>query len=438
MTTGLVHRAEFRGASRELMGYRGAEVVIAGPAGTGKTRAALTKVHLACLQTPKTRCLMVRRTAKSLSSSTVVTFREKVAQEALLTGAVAFHGGSAQDPPSYRYANGSVIVLGGMDNPDKVLSTEYDLIFVDECNQIAEKDWNTLMSRLRNGRLSFQQLIGCTNPDRPAHWILVRARATLKFLHSRHRDNPAYYTREGVLTTAGEAYMAKLDAMTGVTRLRLRDGLWAAAEGVIYDGFDPSVHVIERFEIPASWTRWWAVDFGYVHPFVCQWWAEDPDGRLYLYRELVHTKRLVEDHAKQILDQVTDEKGEWTEPRPRRILTDHAAEDRATLDKHLGMKTRPAVKTVSDGLQAVASRMKIQGDGKARLYILEDSLVERDKDLEEAGKPVCLAEEIPGYSWMDHKTKEQPVKEDDDSCDAMRYVVAQRDLGGRQRADRYF
>ena len=30
----------------------------------------------------------------------------------------------------------------------------------------------------------------------------------------------------------------------------------------------------------------WSVDFGFTNPIVIQWWAEDPDGRLYLYREL--------------------------------------------------------------------------------------------------------------------------------------------------------
>jgi phage terminase large subunit len=29
--------------------------------------------------------------------------------------------------------------------------------------------------------------------------------------------------------------------------------------------------------------------------------------------------------------------------------------------------------------------------------------------------------------------KEQPVKENDHGCDAMRYMVAERDLGGRPR-----
>src|SRR3546814_15562426 len=108
--------------------------------------------------------------------------------------------------------------------------------------------------------------------------------------------------------------------------------LFRSAEGIIWPEFDPAVHLVDRFDIPDDWTRYWTVDFGYIHPFVAQWWAVDPDGVLYLYRELVHTKRLVEDHARQMLEQVITD-GTWTEPKPRAIITDHAAEDRATLDR---------------------------------------------------------------------------------------------------------
>ncbi len=171
-------------------------------------------------------------------------------------------------------------------------------------------------------------------------------------------------------------------------------------------------------------------------------WAKDPDGRLYMYREIQYSKRLVEDHARTALGTVGhyDSSGRlvWDEPRPRAILTDHQAEDRATLEKHLGMSTKPAKKTVSDGIQAVESRLKLQADGKPRLLILEDSIVETDQELLQAGKPTCLADELPGYVWGNSKTKEAPLKENDDACDTMRYVVAEIDLVGGARADRHF
>src|SRR5690606_26830771 len=102
---------------------------------------------------------------------------------------------------------------------------------------------------------------------------------------------------------------------------------------------------------------------------------------------------LVEDHAKQILSLVTDERGQWTEPRPQAVICDHDAEDRATLQRHLGMGTIAADKRVSVGIQAVQRRLRTEGDGRPRLMILRDALVERDPELAEARKPTCTAEE---------------------------------------------
>jgi phage terminase large subunit len=254
-------------------------------------------------------------------------------------------------------------------------------------------------------------------------------------LESRHRDNPLLYVN-GALTPAGQGYMGKLDRLTGVRKLRLRDGIWAAAEGLVYDTFDPALHLIDSFRIPKEWTRYWSIDFGFTNPFVMQWWAEDHDGRLYLYKELYRTQRLVSDHAKDILFQCTRRDGTWREVRPRQIICDHDAEGRATLERELGMGTMAATKTVTDGIQAVQRRLALADDGKPRLFILRDARVDRDESLAEAGKPTSTAEEIVGYVWDQSEgkpPKETPVKADDHGMDALRYLVAKIDLVGKTR-----
>lgn len=451
-----VVRYEPRGAARELFRSRQSEVVMAGPAGTGKSLAALYRLHLAALHNPGIRCLVARKTAVSLGSTTLVTFENKVAGAALKAGIVKWFGGSPREAPAYRYSNGSKIIVGGLDKPEKVLSSEYDLVFVDEATELTETDWETLSTRLRNGKLSWQQQIAACNPGPPKHWLKQRAdRGKVVMLHSRHVDNPAYMNADGSFTTAGVDYFDKLDALTGVRRLRLRDGKWAAAEGIIYEAFDEAVHVVDRRPIPASWTRWMSIDFGFTNPFVAQWWAEDPDGRLWLYREIYRTRRLVEDHARDILTAVTkclkccnarrsdhvcatceDCHTEWTEPKPRDIICDHDAEDRATLERHLGMSTSPAHKSVSDGIQAFQARLKVAGDGQPRLYLMRDAVLERDEELADAKLPTSTVEEITGYVWDSSPgkaPKETPVKDNDHGMDAGRYMVAERDLAARPR-----
>ena len=427
---------EPRGANVDLLRCRDAEVAAVGRAGTGKTLTACWKMHLTAMQVPNMRGLILRATHISLTSTTLITFQRQVAAQALADGTVRWFGGSGKDPAAFRYDNGSTILVAGGDRPEKFLSAELDRIFVDEAVEISLDLHETLISRLRGQAKTYHQILLTTNPSHPSHWIKRRSDAgTMRMITSTHRDNPHYVNRDGSYTEAGAEYMAKLDALTGARRLRLRDGLWVASEGVVFEGWDDSVHMIDRFQVPNSWTRYWSIDLGYTNPFCWQDWREDPDGRLYLVREIYMTKRLAEDHARQILKIMQQHPDE---PRPRAIITDHDAEDRATLEKHLGMSTIPAKKTVSDGIQAVQSRLKTQGDGRPRLFIMRGGLVEEDRSLADSGRPTRTSEEIPGYVWAVKPgngagLKEEPVKQNDHGCDALRYMCAERDLKGRPR-----
>lgn len=64
-------------------------------------------------------------------------------------------------------------------------------------------------------------------------------------------------------------------------------GSWdIAIGGFLGDVWDPAVHVVKPFNIPSDWRRWRALDWGYARPYSVGWYAMDPDGRIYLYREL--------------------------------------------------------------------------------------------------------------------------------------------------------
>jgi phage terminase large subunit len=392
------------------------------------------------LKNPGLRALMLRKTLSSFTSTGLVTWRQYVATQDLQVGLVEWYGGSSQEAAQYRYQNGSTITVGGMDKPTRIMSSEYDIIFVQEATELTETEWEMLTTRLRNGRVSFQQLIADCNPSTPTHWLKARAnKGRTIMLESRHEDNPILFDEDGKVTERGMEYIEKLDALSGARHKRLRKGLWVSAEGVIYEDFDPAVHLIDSFPIPREWPRLWAIDFGFVNPFVCQWWAQDPDGRLYLYREIYMTKRLVEQHARDIMKQVTRTDQTWKEPKPRNLVTDHDIQARATLESQLGLSTTPADKrfSVSEGIQAVSSRLKLGKDGRPRIYIFRDALVERDTELADAKKPTSTVEEITGYIWAptpDGKPQiEDPLKADDHGMDAMRYRVVQEDLGARPR-----
>lgn len=431
----LLHSYTPLGSAGDLFRRRDSEVLLSGPAGTGKSRACLEKLHMMAMLNPGMRGLIVRKTMASLGSTALVTWKRFVIAEAILVGEVQAFGGSTQEAAGFRYSNGSFIAIGGMDKSSKIMSSEYDVVYVQEATELTLDDWEAITTRLRNGRISFQQIIADCNPDTPTHWLKMRSdEGVTRMLESRHEDNPVLFSNDGALTEIGAAYMSKLDALTGVRYLRLRKGQWAAAEGLIYDDWDASIHVVDRFDIPWEWPRFWSIDFGYTNPMVIQCWAEDPDGRLFLYREWYHTKKTTDQHAKDILSVVTDEKGRWLEPKPQTIVCDHDAEGRVVFQREVGLSTRPAMKKVPEGIQAVQRRMRYAGDGKARLFLMRDSLVTRDPDLRSSRLPTCTLEEVTGYTWdtgSGKSIKESPRKQDDHGMDAMRYLVAYRDLGAR-------
>jgi phage terminase large subunit len=141
---------------------------------------------------------------------------------------------------------------------------------------------------------------------------------------------------------------------------------------------------------------------------------------MYLYRELYVTQTLVEDLAAEVLR---------LSARERHIeatVCDHDAEDRATLERH-GVPTVAAVKDVSPGIQAVKARLRRAGDGRPRLFVLQDALVRTDPRLVERKRPTCTVEEFPAYVWPKARdgalVKEQPVKDNDHGLDALRYGV---------------
>jgi phage terminase large subunit len=366
-------------------------VVIDGPADTGKTRGVLEKIDWCARKYPRSRYLLFRKTRSSMSESVLVTFERKV----LPDGSFVARGPDRAHRERYTYPNGSEIVVGGMDRAEKVLSAEYDIVAGFQGEELSLHDFETVTTRLRNGVMPYQQAIIDCNPGPPTHWIKgMWESGKAQRCPSRHADNPTF----------GPARQAILDTLTGVRRLRLRDGIWAAAEGTIYESFDAATHVVNPFPIPPEWLRYRAIDFGYVHPFVCLWAAVDPDGRIYVYRQIYRTRRLVEDHAQDIVRLSEHERISVT-------VTDHDAEDRATLDRH-GVESTPAMKDVATGIQAVQERLRKQGDGKPRLFFFSDSLVERDPELASRHAPTDTVSEFDVYAWKQSRDrlKDEPAK----------------------------
>lgn len=422
----------FRGNNASLWNLQGQEeILLCGAAGTGKTLAILCFINELAWFYAGLRVLIVRKVRVDLTRTTLVTYERDV----MGYGNPLVSNVQRESRKVYRYPNKSEIVIGGMDRPGSILSGEYDIIYPAEAVQFTLNDWETLIMRLRSGVYPFPAIIGDTNPDRKEHWLKQRAdEGVTKLLNTYHKDNPAYWDADAqTWTEAGVRYvLGKLSRLTGVRKERYLLNRWVNAEGVIYEDWNDDIHLIDADDLPEFKIRFCSIDFGFNNPFVCQWWGVDHDGRAYLYREIYQTRLLVEDAAVKINDLSGEEVIDF-------YVADHDAEDRETLRRR-GIDTIAADKSVSEGLQEVMSRLRIEGDGKPRIFIVRGARKNQDMDLKAHGRPTSTQEEIGGYIWNDKKQKDEPVKADDHGMDTMRYgmMYLRNEIGTKVLSDWWF
>lgn len=434
---------EFRGSALVLQTSQDFEVILQGPAETGKTFAALWYLDCFLRAYKGSVGILVRKTRASVFSTVLRTYAKILHLRG--NDAKPFGG---KKPEWYDYPNGSILYIDGLDKAERLLSGEFDIIYGNQIEQFTLSDWETLTTRAtgRAGNAPYSQVIGDCNPASQQHWVLSRKPA--RVLPSFHKDNPRLYSADGQPTEAGKRSLKILSQLTGVRRNRLYLGLWASAEGMVYADFNATTMVVDWFEPPKHWQRIVGIDFGYNNPFVAQWWAIDDYGVLWLYREIYFTNRLVEDHAKTIQrvekwwfydddgNIITDSVGN-AKPNPARerievYVADHDAEDRATLYRY-GIHTIAAFKGVMLGIEAVQSRMQ-----RNTIRFMRDTLVALDPELENTHKPTHTLEEIESYVWSkqvdDKPNKDVPIKLNDHGMDTKRYVVCYVDNIGYEIA----
>lgn len=392
-----------RGASAELFKRHESEVLIAGPAGTGKTYGALWRLHLAALKYPGMRAIMLRQVQEDLTASALVTYQNRV------LGAGNFNvrafGGSKLKPAGFQYPNGSELLIGGLDKPEKVMSREYDLVYVNEATEVTEESWENLTTRCRWGVMPYQQVFGDCNPQGPGHWLYKRVQAgKVVMLTSVHEDNPALFDpAQNDWTIQGRAYIDRLDALTGFRRDRLRLGLWTAAEGVVYPGFTRATHV--KAVNTDGWRKALAIDVGTRNPTAILTLAYGSDC-LHIAHE-VYQRGMSSD---SIVDAAA---ARYAETNAEFVVIDPSAASLIQSLAERNIPVRPAKNDVKVGISRV-------------MAALPTLTVD----------PACVntIEEFETYSYNPRAAEnDTPHKASDHAMDALRYGVMEietNDLGG--------
>ncbi len=115
-----------------------------------------------------------------------------------------------------------------------------------------------------------------------------------RFIPASLFDNP-YLSEEG-------DYEAMLLSLPEHQRKQLLEGNWDINEGAAFPEFDRTTHVVEQFEIPDSWVRFRACDYGYGSYTGVLWFTIAPDEQLIVYREMYVSKVTASDLADMILE----------------------------------------------------------------------------------------------------------------------------------------
>ena len=272
------------------------------------------------------------------------------------------------------------------------------------------------------------------NPDGPYHWFKVnwidkaigylgkKKVAKIREDAAKTGADPAlkkllyvHFTMDDNLSLSEEIKARYRSMYTGVFFKRYIMGLWAMAEGIIYDMFDPARNATDTEALAVSyktktghdfWTdeRYVSCDYGTQNPTAFLLWNKAADKKWYCRREYYYSGR---DKGRQKTDkEFSDDLTAWLDGIAIKavILDPAAASFKAQLEKD-GYKVKKAKNDVLDGIRFVATLL-LQGS------IFIDSSCDN------------LIKEFASYIWdakAGERGEDKPVKEHDHALDALRY-----------------
>ena len=381
-----------------------------GSVSAGKTVATLFAFLIAVARAPRNGIiLIVGKTMTTVYQNVFVLFQDTSIFGAKLAAQVQYTPGAS----SARILGREVMIVGANDakSVGRIQGATVALAYVDEAALLPEEFWNMLVSRLR---VPGARLLATMNPASMNHWmrkkwILAGAAKNLISFHFTMKDNP----------NLPADYIADMEAsFAGVFYERMIKGEWTNAAGAIFPMWDPARHVVpwesvgRVFRVPGV-----GIDFGTSNASagLMLGVSAEPKPRLILLDEFRYDPR---DHngARLAPSDQAQRYRTWLNgqhaPQPSlpgpefQIIDPAAAHFQEELFK-IGITTWHADNDVLGGIATIA---RLLDTGKL-------AVTDRCEG---------FLSEVTEYRWSDKATAEghdEPIKEDDHSLDAARYVL---------------
>lgn len=321
-------------------------------------------------------------------------------------------------PGHYKWVNrqqGELRILGrrvycfGANNEDaesKIRGATFAGALCDEANLYPQNVFNQLMARLSvPGAKCF---CNC-NPDNPYHWFY-----TDYIMNEQITDKKIWKFLMEDNLSLDEDYINSLKQMyTGVWYDRMILGNWVAAEGRVYDMFNPSTHMLDTWEklltlgVNPKAVKW-LVGCDYGTSTVMSWglYAKLPSGLIMKMREYYYDAA-VKNRQQTDSEFVQDFKRWLNGIKPSAVYCDPSAASWKVALMRCGYRVLNADNDVINGIRYVAQCLN------TGTYLIDKSCVNTEK-------------EYASYVWdasAQRQGIDKPVKAHDHTCDTDRYVL---------------
>lgn len=282
-------------------------------------------------------------------------------------------------------ASVSTVYFLSIDDPEKIKSTEFNYVFLEEANEFSFNDFFIINTRMSGQTTPDQpnKMFLALNPNEEFSWINTKLhdRDDVEFIHSTYKDNP-FLSKEYI------KILTDLERTDPTLYKIYALGEWAELPNIIYHKYDV-VDFVGAFD-----DEWYGLDFGYNHPTAMVWCGSRGDD-MYV-REIIY-----ESHKTN--HDIIDMMGSLNINKKLPIYADSAEPARIEEIYRAGYNIYDAQKKVDDGIDSVK---------RHNLHIYPDS--------------VNLIKEIRTYKWREDRMGnilDEPVKFNDDLMDAMRYAI---------------
>ena len=199
--------------------------------------------------------------------------------------------------------------------------------------------------------------------------------------------------------------------------------------GLVYPQWDPKIHLVKPFRIPADWRRIASIDPAATGVTACVWLAISPRNDVYLYRLYYERDQIVSDHCKNILVRNSGDSVSLWLLDPFWGCARNAENHKTGQDLYRsgGIPVRLAPRAEDYGVNTMAEYLAASLDSSSRhpkFYVFDDIKQ--------------FQAEIENYVWdmiqkgpSKGQSKDKPRKQNDHAINATQYALSLNPKGFR-------